>query len=115
MLIEESIATSKAGSDQVQQVAEIMRSISESASGVRTLVDEVNVGSQEQARGVEEIGKAIAQMSLVTQNGASSAEEGASASEEMSAQAEALNQIVHQLRALVGRESADEHSPAVTA
>ena len=29
---------------------------------MKTLVDEVNLGSQEQARGIEQIGKAITQM-----------------------------------------------------
>jgi methyl-accepting chemotaxis protein len=43
-------------------------------------------------------------MDQVTQSTAANAEESASASEEMSAQAEALNNIVVQLRSLVGSE-----------
>ena len=66
------------------------------------MVDGVNLGSQEQARGIEQISKAIAQMDRVTQATAASAEESASASEQMSAQAEALQHIVVQLRSLVG-------------
>jgi methyl-accepting chemotaxis protein len=65
-------------------------------------VDEVNMGSQEQARGIDQISKAIAQMDQVTQGTAASAEESASASEELSAQAQALNHIVSELGALVG-------------
>jgi hypothetical protein len=71
-------------------------------------VDEVNLGSQEQARGIEQISKAIAQMDQVTQSNAANAEESASASEEMSAQAEALNNIVLQLRALVGGDGYEQ-------
>ena len=66
----------------------------------------MNLGSQEQARGIEQISKAVAQMDQVTQSTAANAEESASASEELSAQAEALNQIVMQLRTMVGGQEA---------
>jgi methyl-accepting chemotaxis protein/methyl-accepting chemotaxis protein-1 (serine sensor receptor) len=101
-LIEESIATSRDGSAKLEQVAGVIRAITESATQVKTLVDEVNMGSQEQARGIDQISKAIAQMDQVTQGTAASAEESASASEELSAQAQALNHIVRALGALVG-------------
>ena len=101
-LIEESITKSNQGSTKLQQVTEVIRSITGSAAKVKMLVDEVNLGSQEQARGIEQISKAISQMDQVTQSTAANAEESASASEEMSAQAEALNNIVAQLSALVG-------------
>jgi methyl-accepting chemotaxis protein len=73
----------------------------------------VNMGSQEQARGIEQISKAVAQMDQVTQGTAASAEESASASEELSAQAQALNQIVAELGNLVGgdRRSASAGAP----
>lgn len=101
-LIEESIATSREGSTKLEQVAGVIRAITESSTQVKTLVDEVNMGSQEQARGIDQISKAIAQMDQVTQGTAASAEESASASEELSAQAQALNHIVVQLGTLVG-------------
>jgi len=101
-LIEESIATSRDGSAKLERVAGVIRAITESATQVKTLVDEVNMGSQEQARGIDQIAKAVAQMDQVTQGTAASAEESASASEELSAQAQALNQIVQELGALVG-------------
>ena len=106
-LIEESIAKSSEGGTKLRQVAEVIQAITESAAKVKTLVDEVNLGSQEQARGIEQISKAIAQMDQVTQSTAANAEESASASEEMSAQAEALNQIVGDLRRLVGGRAGD--------
>ncbi len=101
-LIEESIATSRDGSAKLERVAGVIRAITESATQVKTLVDEVNMGSQEQARGIDQIAKAIAQMDQVTQGTAASAEESASASEELSAQAQALNHIVGELGALIG-------------
>ena len=103
-LIEESIGKSNEGSIKLQQVTDVIQAITDSATKVKTLVDDVSLGSQEQARGIEQISKAISQMDQVTQSTAANAEESASASEEMSAQAEALNNIVVQLRSLVGSE-----------
>ncbi len=101
-LIEESIAKSNEGSRRLEHVAQVMGSITESAVKVKTLVDEVNLGSQEQARGIEQISKSISEMDRITQANAASAEESASASEEMSAQAESLQNIANDLRVLVG-------------
>ncbi len=104
-LIEESITKSNEGSTRLGRVAEVIRTITESTVKVKTLVDEVNLGSQEQSRGIDQISKAIAQMDQVTQATAASAEEGASASEELSAQAEAMGHAVHKLARLVDSDS----------
>jgi len=101
-LIEESIAKSNEGSQRLEHVAQVIHAITESAAKVKTLVDEVNLGSQEQARGIEQISKSISEMDQVTQSNAASAEQSASASEQMSAQAEALQNISRELRTLVG-------------
>jgi methyl-accepting chemotaxis protein len=100
-LIAESIAKSNEGGTRLQRVAAVMRAITESTVKVKTLVDEVNLGSQEQARGIQQISKAIGQMDQVTQSTAASAEQGASASEELSAQAEAMDHSVRKLSRLV--------------
>ncbi|MEO7143733.1 MAG: methyl-accepting chemotaxis protein [Bryobacteraceae bacterium] len=101
-LIEESIATSGEGTKRLEEVSQAFRSITGSAGRVKMLVDEVNLGSQEQARGMEQIARAISQMDEVTQRTAANAEESASASEQMAAQAQALNDIVCELESLVG-------------
>jgi len=101
-LIEESIAKSNDGKIKVDQVATAIRAITEESGKVKTLVDEVNLGSQEQARGIEQIGKAISQMEQVTQKTAANAEESASAAEELNAQSETLKEIVERLTAMVG-------------
>ncbi|HEX5228350.1 MAG TPA: methyl-accepting chemotaxis protein [Bryobacteraceae bacterium] len=106
-LIEESIAKSQEGSERLQKVADVMQAITGSAGKVKELVDEVHLGSQEQARGIEQISKSIAQMDQVTQNTAASAEQSASASEQLSAQAEAMHRSVQQIASLVG--SIEEH------
>ncbi len=106
VLIEESIATSNEGRTKVDQVAEAIRSVTGSAKQAQTLVDEVKVGSEEQARGIEQISRAIAQMEQVTQKAAATAEETAAAGQQMSAQAETLNGIVGRLHHLVSGDEA---------
>ena len=100
-LIEESIAKSNEGSAKLTQVAQATHSITESTRKVRILVDEVNSGSQEQARGAEQISKAISQMEQITQRTAAGAQESAAAGEELSGQAENMRQLVLQLRRIV--------------
>ncbi len=58
------------------------------------LVQEVSAASREQASGVNQINKAMAQVDQVTQRNASSAEELSSTAEEMASQSEALVQLM---------------------
>jgi methyl-accepting chemotaxis protein len=101
-LIEESIARSNDGKVQVDQVALAIRSLTEVSSEIKTLVDEVNMGSQEQSRGIEQVAKAIIQMEQLTQSTTASAEESASAAEELTAQSETMKEAVAILQAMVG-------------
>jgi len=101
-LIEESIAKSNDGKAKVDQVAAAIRAVTEDVAQVKTLVDQINLGSQEQARGIEQIGRAITQMEQVTQTAAASAEENAAAAEEMSAQSETMKDVLKGLTAMVG-------------
>lgn len=64
----------------------------------------MNTGSQEQARGIEQISKAVSQMERVTQEAAANADKSALSSRDLASQAEALDQIVNELRGLIGRE-----------
>ncbi|HZT40493.1 MAG TPA: methyl-accepting chemotaxis protein [Bryobacteraceae bacterium] len=101
-LIEESIARSSDGKAKVDQVAVAIHAITQGSVNIKTLVDEVHLGSQEQARGLEQIGKAVLQMEQVTQKTAASAEQSASAAEELAAQAEALKAVISRLSAMTG-------------
>jgi len=104
-LIEESVTMSGTGGSRVQHVAEAIASIRESTTKVRSLVDEVNLGSQEQARGIEQIAQAVSEMERVTQQSAAGAEESASAGQELSAQAEHMRAAVARLRSMVDSAS----------
>jgi len=101
-LIEDSNAKSRGGRLKVGQVAEAMRATTEESAKVKVLVEQVSLGSIEQAKGVEHIAKALTTVEQVTQQTAASAEEGASAAAELNAQAAALGDIVERLTAVIG-------------
>jgi methyl-accepting chemotaxis protein len=111
-LIEESIVKSNDGKIKVDQVAVAIRAISGESARVKTLVDEVSLGSQEQTRGIEQVAKALTQMEQVTQQSAANAEESAAAAEELTAQASTLMDVVGQLSAMVGAAAAERNHQA---
>ncbi len=114
-LIEESIGKSGEGSRKLELVARSIQQITGSSAQVKTLVDEVHVGSQEQARGIEQIASAVGQMEQVTQRSAANAEESASASEELAGQAQSLYATVERLRLIVGGQAESGRSQAAPA
>jgi methyl-accepting chemotaxis protein/methyl-accepting chemotaxis protein-1 (serine sensor receptor) len=100
-LIEQSIARSREGSGRLEQMARAVGANSELAGKVSALSAEVNDGTESQARGIEQIAAAIAEMETVVQRTAASAEESASAAQELTAQADGLRHIVSDLKVLV--------------
>ena len=111
-LIEDSIEKSTVGSRNLGLVVEGIKAITAVTTQVKTLVEEVNLGSQEQARGIEQISKAITQMEQVTQKTAANAEESASAAEELNAQSETLEDVVERLATMVDGGDASNGSYA---
>jgi len=101
-LIDESIAKANDGKTKLDEVAVAMGSITASAAKVKALVDDMNHGTEEQARDIEEVAKALLQIEQVTQTTASSAQQGAAAGQQLSAQSETLRDVVSQLGALIG-------------
>jgi methyl-accepting chemotaxis protein/methyl-accepting chemotaxis protein-1 (serine sensor receptor) len=91
----------------VDEVAAAIESITGDATKVKELVDEVNQGSQEQTRGLDQISQAVVQIEHVTQKAAADAEESAAAAEELNAQSRSLMDIVGRLNLMVGGASAD--------
>jgi methyl-accepting chemotaxis protein/methyl-accepting chemotaxis protein-1 (serine sensor receptor) len=110
-LIEESINKSNEGSRKLDLVAKSIQQITGSSTQVKTLVDEVDVGSQEQSRGIEQIGMAVGQMEKVTQRNAANAEESAAASEELASQARSLYETVERLRRISGGDETSGQEP----
>ncbi len=105
VLIEDSVSTSKLGNSRLAEVVSAIASITERTHNMKSLVNEVHAGSEEQAKGVEHIAGAIAQMQRVTEQTAAAAEESASASEELAAQSAMMRKVVQELGNLVRAES----------
>jgi methyl-accepting chemotaxis protein len=101
-LIEDTVKTIASGAELAAKTNEEFAKVAESASRVDELVSEIAAASNEQAQGIEQVNKAVAEMDKVTQGNAANAEESASASEEMNAQAEHMKGIVGELVALIG-------------
>jgi methyl-accepting chemotaxis protein len=101
-LVEGSIQKSHEGQQKLDQVATAINAITENTNRVKVLVDEVNLGSQNQARGMEQITSAITQMEQLTQRTAASAEQSAAAGQELDSQSDSVRGIVNRLTGLVG-------------
>jgi len=101
-LIENTIKSVKSGNELTQATQEAFKKNVEIAGKIGKLIDEIAAASQEQAHGIEQVSKAVAEMDKVTQSNAANAEESASAAEEMNAQAEQMKVFVGDLVALVG-------------
>ncbi|MBI4799427.1 MAG: cache domain-containing protein, partial [Desulfarculus sp.] len=85
-LIEGNIQNIKAGSDLVTRADQSFDQVEQSAQRVDDLINEIAAASGEQAQGIEQISRAMADMDKVTQQNAAGAEQTAAAAEEMSAQ-----------------------------
>jgi methyl-accepting chemotaxis protein len=114
-LIEESIQRSNGGKTKVDQVADGIHTVTEETARIKLLVDEINLGSMEQSRGIDQISRSIIEMEQVTQSNAAGAEESAAAAAELSSQAQAMRSVVERLSEMVGTDNrADTHRPAAS-
>ena len=110
VLIEESIAKTNDGVERVDQVTSAIRLITGESARVKALVEEMALGSQEQSRGIEQIGKAVTQMEQVTHATAATSEETAAAARDLSGQSHVLRGVVQRLAAMVGVGAPDSTS-----
>jgi methyl-accepting chemotaxis protein len=90
------------------QISDAMQKNGQIAGKVTELIGQIAMASQEQAKGISEVGTAISGMNGVTQQTAANAEESASASEELNAQAEQMKSYVADLSAVVGGASSGQ-------
>jgi methyl-accepting chemotaxis protein/methyl-accepting chemotaxis protein-1 (serine sensor receptor) len=101
-LIEASIGSSGDGKVKVDRVAESIRKIIEVSANVKSLVEDVKLGSAEQAKGIEQVAQALSTMEQMTQTTAAAAEEGSAAAAELTAQSETLRGIAERLTTIIG-------------
>jgi methyl-accepting chemotaxis protein len=78
---------------------------------VGELLREITAASSEQAQGIEQVSRAVAEMDKMVQQNAAGAEESAGASSEMNDQADAVQRIVAELVRMVGTARGGEGPP----
>jgi methyl-accepting chemotaxis protein len=105
-LIEESMSRATGGSADLDLVSKAIGEVAENFTRIKTLVEEVNLSSQEQAKGIEQVTDTMTRMNRTTQQTAASAEESAAAATEMSAQTQSMGNLIDSLRALVESQAA---------
>ncbi len=106
-LIEESQRNAEHGVSVSQEVGDSLRQIGNIAGNVNQVVAEVSTASEEQARGIDQINIAVAEMDKQTQQIAASSEETASSSQELSSQAAEMQSVIVNLAVLVEGKRSD--------
>ena len=105
-LIEESLQSANGGKQRVSLVADAVRALTGDSAGIRSLIDEISAGSEEQARGMKLIAGSLSRMEQATQGTAAAAEQGAAGAAEMNAESTRLKATVQQLDSMVRGGSA---------
>ncbi|WP_337261618.1 MULTISPECIES: methyl-accepting chemotaxis protein [unclassified Serratia (in: enterobacteria)] len=93
-LIEDSVSRVDMGSVLVESAGETMGDIVNAVTRVTDIMGEIASASDEQSRGIDQVGQAVAEMDRVTQQNASLVEESASAAAALEQQASLLTQSV---------------------
>lgn len=100
-LIEGTVMKVQAGSKLVTVTNEAFGKVAKSSSKVGKLVEEISAASNEQARGIEQVNMAMADIDKVTQQFAANTEESASVSDEMNAMTDTMKNFVKELATLI--------------
>ena len=93
-LIEDSVGRVEVGSTLVESAGETMDEIVNAVTRVTDIMGEIASASDEQSRGIDQVGLAVAEMDRVTQQNASLVEESAAAAAALEEQASRLTQAV---------------------
>jgi methyl-accepting chemotaxis protein len=96
-IIEASIRSSNEGKSRLDEVSDSIQGVIAESGKVRVLIDQINVASDEQMRGMMQIAKSISQMEQVTQATAATAQQSASSGRELTEQSTLLQEIVSSL------------------
>lgn len=111
--IEEIITVSdaevKTGTEQVSAAGSIMNDIVHSTVKVENIMREMALATQEQSKGISQVGQAVSEMDSVTQQNAALVEESSAAAASLKEMAKDLNDAIK-----VFRTSRNEQSPPKT-
>ncbi|SCC18651.1 methyl-accepting chemotaxis sensory transducer with TarH sensor [Kosakonia oryzendophytica] len=93
-LISESVSRVKAGSELVTTAGEAMETIIHSVTQVNALMGEISIASDEQSRGISQIGLAMNEMDGVTQQNAVLVQEASTSAEALEMEAQHLAKTI---------------------
>ncbi|HHZ6407464.1 TPA: methyl-accepting chemotaxis protein, partial [Escherichia coli] len=93
-LIEDSVGKVDVGSTLVESAGETMAEIVSAVTRVTDIMGEIASASDEQSRGIDQVGLAVAEMDRVTQQNAALVEESAAAAAALEEQASRLTEAV---------------------
>ncbi len=85
----------------VQKSNDSFTEMTESIIKVEKLVNEIDVASSEQAKGIEQVSRGVTEMDRVTQTNAANAEKSSASADEMNSEAKQLDAVVNDLLLLV--------------
>ena len=114
-LIEDSVNRVDLGSTLVESAGETMDEIVNAVTRVTDIMGEIASASDEQSRGIDQVGLAVAEMDRVTQQNASLVEESAAAAAALEEQASRLTQAVAVFRIQQGQAAAAREPVSTTA
>lgn len=97
-LIDDTVDKINQGSLQAAQASKAMEDIKTSVNRVTAIVGDISLASDEQNTGISEIGRAVEQMDLVTQQNSALVEQVAVAAQSLSEQADSLHEEVRFFR-----------------
>ncbi|WAC71995.1 methyl-accepting chemotaxis protein [Roseateles sp. SL47] len=112
-LITSNVEQVERGNDQVEGAGKTMDEIVGSIKRVSDIVSEITAATVEQSNGIHQVGEAVGQMDMVTQQNAALVEESAAAAESLKVQAQQLLEAVDFFK-LAARSRADHSSPVAT-
>lgn len=93
-LINDSVSRVQKGAEQVQEAGDAMSVIIQSVAQVNSLMGEIAVASDEQSRGIEQIGIAMSEMDGVTHQNASLVQQATANAMSLESEAEQLNKTI---------------------
>ncbi|HUO95130.1 MAG TPA: methyl-accepting chemotaxis protein [Steroidobacteraceae bacterium] len=97
-LINDSVTRVEAGSRLVGESGETLEQLVAAVNKVSDIIAGISTASEEQASGIDQVGRAVTQMDELTQQNAALVEEAAAASKALADSSGALNQMVSRYR-----------------
>jgi len=104
VLIAESMQRSSEGSSTLDALSVHFQTIAKQTEAVASFAEQVQSGSLEQARAMDEIEKALSRMASVTEKTAENAEQSSAVGERLDSESHDLRSVVARLDALVGSD-----------